>query len=154
MSKAPTYLLRVEKGALVPDDHATRLLLRANGYRPGDVLEARLSKARNPKFHRLAHAFGRVLADNLDDFTGMAAHSVLKRLQLESGVACDEMLIKVPNLGMCVQRIPRSLSFHSMDEAAFHDFYAALCRHVAKTYWPGLTTEQVEEMATLMTEAA
>lgn len=152
--KPEAFLLRVEKGALVPADHATVLRLREKGYRPGDELEAELRKARNPKFHRLAHAFGRVVADNLDEFEGIPAHNVLKRLQLEAGLACDEMLIKVPGVGACVHRIPRSLSFASMDETEFSEFYTALCRHVAKHYWPGLTEDQVEQMALMMPEAA
>lgn len=149
-----SFLLRVEKGALVPTDNATRLRLREKGYRPGDELEAELRKARNPGFHRLAHAFGRVLADNLDEFEGIPAHNVLKRLQLEAGLACDEMLIKVPGVGACVHRIPRSLSFASMDETEFSEFYAALCRYVAKHYWPGLTEDQVAELAAMFPEAA
>lgn len=152
--KPETFLLRVEKGALVPADHATTLRLREKGYRPGDELEAELRKARNPGFHRLAHAFGRVLADNLDEFTGIPAHNVLKRLQLETGIACDEMMIKVPGVGACVHRIPRSLSFASMDELEFNEFYTALCRFVAKHYWPGLTEQQVADMAAMMPEAA
>jgi len=146
-------LLRVSKGCLVPFDDMAAAMLRAKGYGMGDVLQADLSKSRNPAFHRFAHQLGSLLAENLDAFEGVNSHAVLKRLQIEANVGCDEMALMFPGVGPCVYRVPRSLSFGSMDEAEFKQVIAAMCRHISKTYWPTCTPEQVEAMASAWVEA-
>jgi len=143
-------MLRVVKGALQPADGYTAQRLRAKGYHIGDILSARLSKPRNPGFHRLAHAFGRLVAGNIDDFHGMDAHAVLKRIQWESGIGCEELGVKVPGVGFAVIRIPKSLSFASMDDGEFRELFRGLARHVAENYWPDLSPEQIEQMAATM----
>ena len=145
--------LRVERGRLVPFDDMAASMLRAKGYGLGDVVMADLAKSRNPKFHGLAHQLGSLLAENLDAFEGVNSHAVLKRLQIEANVGCDEMALMFPGVGPCVYRVPRSLSFGSMDEAEFKQVIAAMCRHISKTYWPTCTPEQVEAMASAWVEA-
>jgi len=140
-------LLRVEKGSLVPNDAATVELLRARKYKLGDVLAAELSKPRSPKFHRLAHSLGGMLAENIEAFAGMDAHRVLKRLQIEGRIACDEIPIHAPGVGPCAYFIPLSLSFESMDDGEFHEVIAAFCAYVSHKYWPSLEPEQIEQMA-------
>lgn len=80
----------------------------------------------------------------------MDAHQVLKRLQVEARVGCDELGIKIPGLGFAVQFIPRSLSFESMSEDEFRGVVRALCDHIARQYWPTMDAEQVERMAEAM----
>ena len=142
--------LRVERGALVPADDHARKVLRDRDYSIGDVVFAEVRKPRNPKYHRLAHALGQLLVENLDEFAELDAHSVLKRVQLEADIACDQMAINFPGLGPCTYRIPRSLSFESLDQTQFEAVYSAMCRHIAERYWPSLTPEKVAEMAGLM----
>lgn len=149
-----SFLLAVSKGALVPADNYTAERLRAKGYRMGDVLRATLAKPRNPRFHRLAHAFGKLCAENIERFEGMDAHKVLKTIQYEADIACERMTVKLPGLGMVEVRQTESLSFESMDEGRFREVYMAMCNHVSRAYWPGLTAEQVAEMAETMPEAA
>jgi hypothetical protein len=150
-----TILLRVVKGALVPADLPSARMLRERNYSIGDILSAELKKPRNPKFHRMVHALGQLLIDNVPEFEAYEdAHSVLKRLQLEANIACDSIAIKAPGLGMLEHRVPRSISFENMDQAAFEQVYSAFCKHIAKTYWPGLDPAQIEPMAELMKEAA
>lgn len=147
--------LRVVKGALVPADDFAAERLRQRGYHVGDELSAELRKARNPKFNRLVHQLGQLLIANVEAFAHYTdAHAVLKRLQIEADIACDHVAILVPNLGMVEQRIPLSLSFETMDEGQFQQVHAAFCRHIAKTYWPSLTEQQVADMASLMGQAA
>ena len=81
--------LRVTDKGFVPADRHSAEQMRSRGYSPGDVVFAEIRKPRHPGFHRLAHAFGQLLVDNLNDFAGMDSHKALKRLQLESGIACD-----------------------------------------------------------------
>lgn len=145
--RKPKTLWRVGKGMLVPHDANTTALLRARGYRMGDVLSAELSKPRNPKFHRLAHSLGELIASNLDAFEGVEAHSVLKRLQIEANIGCDEIALNFPGVGPCTYRVPRSLSFESMDEGEFKGVITAMCGYVSKTYWPSLSPEKIEAMA-------
>lgn len=145
--RKPKTLFRVGKGALVPHDAYTVAQLRAKGYHIGDVLAAQLSKARNPRFHRLAHALGELIAANLEPFAGIDAHDVLKRLQIEGNVGCDEVALNFPGVGPCTYRVPRSLSFESMDEGEFKAVIATMCSYVSKTYWPSLSPEKIEAMA-------
>lgn len=155
MSKKPErFMLRVEKGALKPADELTVQRLRAKGYSTGDVLSATLKKPRNPRFHRLAHALGQLIADNIEDFEAMDCHGVLKRLQWEANVGCEAMGVRIPGVGFQPVRIPKSLSFDNMDEGEFHEVMRGLSRYVAEHYWPDLEAWQIEEMAQCMVQEA
>lgn len=155
MKKQPErIMLRVSKGALVPADDLALGRLKARGYSLGDVVSAEIRKARNPAFHRKAHVLGRLLAENIDAFEGMDAHSVLKRLQLESGVGCESIAIYVPGVGMCEHRQAKSLSFENLDEGSFQELYTGLCQHVIKRYWPDMDEHTLEEAASLVGMAA
>ena len=147
-------LLRVTKGALVPMDELSRAELRRRAFGVGDVLRAELKKARHPEFHRLMHAFARLVAENIDAFAGLDAHSVLKRLQVEGNVGCDEIAVVFPGVGPCTYRVPRSLSFASMDEGEFREVSRAFAAYVARTYWKTCTAEEIERMAECMPSEA
>lgn len=147
-------LLRVERGALVPLDDLSRAELKRRSFKVGDVLRAELKKGRNPEFHRLMHAFARLVAENIEAFAGLDAHSVLKRLQVEGNVGCDEIAVVFPGIGPCTYRIPRSLSFASMDEGEFREVSRAFAAYVARTYWRTCTPEEIESMAACMPEVA
>ena len=144
------FALHVVKGGMQPADGLTASRLRDKGYRIGDLLFAELKKPRNPGFHRLAHSFGKLVCDNIDDFNGMNPHRALKRLQWESGIGCEEMGVQVPSVGYATVRIPLSLAFESMDDGEFREIFTGLARHVAERYWPDLTPEQIERMAEVM----
>ena len=136
--------------ALVPADALAEERLAERGYADGDSVSVAITKARNPRFHRLAHAFGRMVCENVPGFEHAGPHGALKRLQWESGIGCDEMAAKVPGAGIVPIRIPLSLSFSSMDEAEFREVLAGLCDHVAREYWHGLTVDEIESMAAVM----
>lgn len=150
-------LLTVAKGALIPGDGYTQKRLKERGYRVGDILLADLRKPRSPGFHRLAHRLGQLVAENIEEFAGLDGHQALKRLQVEGNIACDELPVFLTLFDQKIkvnQRIPRSLSFASMDEGDFRETLQAMCRFIAAEYWPDLTPEQIEEMAEAMPEAA
>jgi len=147
MSKPEKLMMIVDKGCFRPSDRYTSDRLRSRGYKTGDVVSAAITKPRNPRFNRLVHRIGQLCAANIEEFSGMDAHQAIKRLQLESGVACEEIAIKVPGLGMLMHRTPRSLSFESMDEGEYREAARGICRWIAQQYWPSMTAEQVEEMA-------
>jgi hypothetical protein len=148
----PRHALRVIRGGYAPADASTAAVLR-EGHRVGDLVFAEFTKPRNPGFHRLAHQLGGMLAENLDAFEGMGWHQVLKRLQIEGDIACEHIALLFPGVGPVEYRQARSLSYESMDEAEFRGVIAAMCKYVARTYWPTCTPEQVESMASCWVEA-
>lgn len=100
MSKAPSrrperFALRVVHGGFKPADVTTQSRLRGRAYDVGDLVFAEFKKPRNPGFHRLAHALGVLFVQNIEAFEHLDAHTALKRLQLESGVGCDEMMVPI-----------------------------------------------------------
>ena len=147
MSKRERILLRVERGALVPADAHSQQRLREKGYRVGDILAAELIKPRHPGFWRLAHRIGALCAENIEAFHGLNAHQAIKKIQVDAQLECDVTHTEIPGLGTLVSRTPRSLSFESMEQGQFFDLMKSLCRHIAETYWPHMTAEQVPAMA-------
>jgi hypothetical protein len=180
-TKPERFLMRVVTGALEPADAYVKRRLRERNYCTGQLLLAELKKPRNPGFHRLAHALGAMCAENIDEFAGLDAHDVLKRLQAESGIGCDMVVISAAvvwqriadaiavvagdGLRPALQTItrilgsihvavplPRSLSFESMDQGEFSEVFRGLCRYIAKTYWLDMTDDQIADMAELFPE--
>lgn len=123
---------------------------KARGYRANDEVRLEIRKPRNPKFNALAHALGSILVDNVPGFEGVDAHDALKRIQRECGVQCDEMTIELPGIGKVPVKVARSIGFDSMDEGAWAELWAAMCAYITKTYWPGLDSAAVEEMALMI----
>jgi len=177
------FALRVVKGGFQPADATTVARLRLRQYDMNELVFAEFKRPRNPGFHRLAHALGKLFVENIEAFDHLDPHACLKRLQLESGVGCDEIMVSAhtiwprivtwvgENIGqpfavvlqsaldaiggkatMIPVRIPRSLSYESMDEAEFQKVVAAICGHVSKTYWPSLTPKQIAAMADAMVD--
>lgn len=142
--------LIVGKGNFVPADEETKLRLRSYGFAIGEIVNAKITKPRNPRFHNMVHRLGRLCVENLDGFEQLNAHKAIKRLQYESGAGCDEMYAQVPDVGEAIIRIPKSLSFSEMDDVEFHELYQAIARHLATVYWPTLDSKQVERMAELV----
>lgn len=170
-------------GALAPSDEITAQRLRDRGYRIGDTVLATVSKPRSTGFHRLAHAMGQMAVDHLPGFEELDAHQALKRLQFEAGVGCEDMSIRSVDLwgqvidqirevmgdayarvlreGLREQgvpeipvRVPRSLSYESMDQGEFEAVMRAIARHIARTYWPEMDEDDVLEMADVFPEEA
>lgn len=147
MSKRERILLRVERGALVPADAHSQQRLREKGYRVGDILAAELIKPRHPGFWRLAHRIGALCVESIDALQGLTAHQAIKKLQFDAGIGCDITETEIPGVGVLVSRQPRSLAFENMEQGEFYELMKGLCRHIAETYWPHMTAEQVQEMA-------
>lgn len=139
---------------MVPGDGYTQKRLKERGYRVGDILLADLRKPRHPGFHRLAHRLGQLVAENIEAFEGLDGHAALKRIQIEAGIGCDEIPLRLPVIGQITYRVPRSLSYASMDQAEFEKTIRGMSEYIAREYWPDLTPEQIEEMAEAMPEAA
>jgi hypothetical protein len=156
--KPEKFMLRVIRGGFEPADPFVARRLRERSYKLGDFVAATLAKPRNPRFNNLAHRLGELIAENIDDFAGMNAHQVLKRIQIEADIACDLVPMWLPFIGKqrvrVDYRLPQSLSFESMEEGEFRAVVRLMSDYVASTYWHGLTPEQIESMAELMPESA
>lgn len=143
---------RVVKDSLTPADPSVTSRLREKGYKVGDLVFAELVKPRNPGFHRLVHRIGALCSQNIEQFSGMDAHTVLKRLQWEAGIGCEEIGVQVPGAGLAMMRWPMSLGYESMDEGEFREVAQGFCRHIAATYWKTLDADQIAEMAESMVQ--
>ena len=148
--KPEVHMMRVVKGGFTPADGFTQKRLRDRGLRVGDLIGCTIKKARSPGFHRKAHRLGQLVEKNIEGFEGVDAHTVLKRLQLESGIGCEEIRLLMPGIGPCSYRVPLSLSYDNMDQTEFEEVYSGFCQYIIKTYWPGMTEEQIEQMASLI----
>ena len=144
--------LRVIKGGFEPADRYAEAQLRNKKFKIGDVVRCDVRKLRNQKFNRLVHRIGQLVAENIEAFSGLDAHTCIKRLQIEGRIACDEIGIMVQGYGMVIQFIPRSMSFDSMDQAEYHDCAKQICRLIAERYWQGLEPDQIAEMAEYMVD--
>ena len=149
-TKPEKIYFKVIKGGLVPADNFAETQMRNKKLKIGDIVGALVRKLRNPKFNRLVHRIGQLCAANIEDFTGIEPHKVIKRLQIEGRIACDEIGVMVPGFGMVIQFIPRSMSFETMDEEEYHDCAKKICRVIAERNWKGLSPEKIEEMAGAM----
>lgn len=135
-----------DTGVMVPADGLAAGRLRSRKYHTGSIVFAELRKPRNPGFHALAHAFGQLLADNIEPFNDLDAHTVLKRLQVESGAGCEKIAAKIGSQIVPVN-VPISISFESMDQGEFDEVFAQLVDHVRREYWPTETNQAIKDMA-------
>ena len=134
--------LKVVKGGLQPADKYAESRLREKNYRVGDVVGAVITKLRSSGTNKNAHAIGNLMVHQHEFFNNMQAHTALKYLQIESGVACD-----IFGSGDKVIKVPRSLSFSEMEEGDFYEAIKGICRHISAHYWQDLTPEQIQIQA-------
>lgn len=147
-------MLRVIKGGFEPADSYVSGVLRQRGYAINDIVGAVITKINNPKFNGLHHRIGQLCAANIETFEGMEAHAVLKRLQWEGNIWCEEIPVFLDGGLVATMRFPRSMSFENMDDGERKIACRDMCRLIAKKYWPTITPEQVEAMAeSFVTEA-
>lgn len=85
--------LHPQARVLYPADRYNAGIMRERDYNTGDILYADLKKLRSRGLNAFLHQVAKLCAENLPEFEGMSAHSALKRLQLESGTACDEIQV-------------------------------------------------------------
>jgi len=134
-------------GALVPLTKWDARAMRDRKMHINVELRAELKQRRNVKFHRLSHALGALVVDQHEAFAGLSAHDALKRLQAESGAACETVAYDLPNgLGTLTRSEPRSLAFDEMDEGEFQQVMQTIVAHIRAKYWPDMTEETIAEM--------
>lgn len=132
-------------GAFVPNCDTDQHYLRERGYKVGEKVRAVLTKPRNEKFNRLVHGLGHLIVENIEGFEGLRAHDAIKKLQSIAKIHCHIETLTIEDV--VVQRfIPQSLSFDSMDEYTFQDFWSQCCKYLIDKHWLNLTEEELTEM--------
>ena len=81
------------------------------------------------------------MARNIDDFRGLTGHQVLKRLQAEAQIGCDEVAVRLEDGQKVVMFFPRSLAYDEMDQEEFEQVFRGFVEHVYERYWPDLQVE-------------
>lgn len=164
-------------GCLVPSSWSDARILRERKIRTNDLLRTAIHNPRNSKFHRLVHQLGTLVRENIDGFEYLNSHETVKRLQADSGVHCEPrevdaaplvnaildsaklalgesaarmLAAALPEIQTLQIMTPRSIAYDCMDELEFRQFWSGICEHLITRYWPGLTEEQITDMADLM----
>lgn len=133
MAKA---LMRKELNGLRPLDAQGEEAL--SKIKLGDMVMVEFKRPRNAKHHRKLWALLSLVIGNQDHY--QTAEQLLNGLKCATGHA-DEYPMKN---GQGVVMIPRSISFASMDQTEFEQWYdraiAVICKHVI----PGLSQEDLK----------
>lgn len=134
-----------EVGALVPMTQWDQRAMRERKLHVGAEVRAELKRKRNVKFHRLAHALGALLVDNVEGFESFDAHAALKRVQREAGIMCEEMTMDIPGIGTVTIKQPRSIAFDELDESEFGQLFEGVTHYIDQHYADGLCDAVREE---------
>lgn len=136
--------------ALVAGSDVDRFLLKERSYRAGDRVRAELKQPRDERRHRRVHRLGQLVAQSIDKFAGMDAHSVIKKLQGDAGVCCADEVFDLGTLGRVTRSVPESLAFDEMPEERFGEFWRGISRYLIDTYWQHLDEDQINDMVQMM----
>lgn len=128
-------------GALVPAHPIDQRLMKERRFHVDREVRAELKQPRNPAFHRLAHAIGHLLVDNVDGFETLTAHDALKRVQRESGTCCETMEIDLGSLGKVPVSVPRSIAFDEMPEDEFAELFKGVTDYIDANYQSAMTAD-------------
>jgi hypothetical protein len=134
-----------ERLAILASHPIDRRLMKERGFNRGDEVRLEVKRPRNVKFHRLLHAIGQVMVDNVDGWENLNSHDAIKRLQRESGVCCEEVEIDIPGMGKLLAKQAESLAFDEMPPERFELLFNGITDHIDKTYSPNFTTDVRDE---------
>lgn len=126
-------------------------LMKERGWHAGAEARAELKQSRNVKFHRLAHAVGNLLVDNVEEFRALNGHDALKQVQQRSGVCCEPIEIDLGTLGKVHAQVARSIAFDEMDEQEFGEFFRGVCDYIDQ-HFSSVMTDEVRAEYLLMVE--
>lgn len=130
-----------ERLAIVASHPIDRALMKERKFSEGDQVRMEIKRPRNIKFHRLMHAVGQVMVDNVAGWEHLTAHDAVKRLQRESGTCCEEIEIDIPGMGKLLAKQAESLAFDEMPPERFDTLFDGITKHIDATYSPDFTTD-------------
>ena len=102
----------------------------------GDIIWVDWKKPRNPRFHNKFMAMMRVVFDNQEEHQDI--ENIIAIVKIELGYYTTMMS------GRYEIRIPKSISFASMDEIKFDHFYNRAIAVCLTRWMPGNTKEELE----------
>ncbi len=123
-----------ERLAIVAAHPIDRKLMAERGFRRGDDVRLEVKRPRNVKFHRLLHAVGQLMVDNVEGWESLTSHDAVKRLQRESGVCCEEVEIDIPGMGKLLAKQAESLAFDEMLPERFEQLFEGITKHIGDYY--------------------
>jgi hypothetical protein len=148
-----TRLMAIRAGDLaskqrcfVAADHLADEDIDAARFRAGEVLECDLRRSRNPGYHRLVHALGKLVARDVDRFSGWGAHDVIKRFQMETGVGCTEIDLEIEGVETKA-KVPKSIAFGAMNQDEFQRLARAMAVRLVEYYGHGTDVDEVLAVA-------
>lgn len=129
--------LRKTLGGLVPDAEIDQE--RVKRFKMGEVVKAKISRPRNYAHHKKAWALARFIAENSDVYDNDV--KAMTALKLASG-HCT--YIPDPTTGELIAN-PDSISYESMDEDAFSDWYTNAVNGALKYIVPYMNKMAIEQ---------
>lgn len=118
-----------------------RQLMKERGYRAGDELRMEIKRRRNVKFHRLMHAVGALLVENVEGFEQFDAHGAIVHVQTLANVCCETQMVDIGTIkfgdisvpvGRVPVKVPRSMAFDEMDEDEAHTLFEGTTAYIAE----------------------
>lgn len=152
-TRSPEQAIRLTvraDGSFVPTDEASRRLCKDRGMRIGKNYITYFYEPRDEKQWATAHAVAGILAANVDEFTGMDSHAVLKRIQTDANVLMDTEVIDLGKLGKVTRSVPQSLAFGFLDQTRFNEAWRQMCEYVVSRYFGMIDANAVDELLKLM----
>ncbi len=127
-------LMQKHFGALRPMDEAGEEALRS--LPAGAVVRVSMKRPRNVLHHRKFFALLNLVLSNQEHYASQ--EELLDAIKIGVG---HVRLVQLPS-GQ-VYKIPKSISFGSMDQPAFEKFYDAVCDLIVDHFLPGVTKEEL-----------
>lgn len=122
-------------GALKPIDDAGEAVIRKLGQ--GEIVTVELKRERNIQHHRKLFAMLQIILENQDAYKSV--DDLLDVCKLRIGH------VRTVQTKEGIVRIPDSISFASMDQDSFNQFYDKACGWVITEVIPGLQRKDLDE---------
>lgn len=137
-------------GTFAPADAASRKLCKDRGMRVGRCYIVYAYEPRDERQWARAHQIGTFLVRNVEAFHGMSSHKALKKVQKDSGIACDTQVLDLGPLGKHEIRTPRTLAFGFMDNTEWTEIWRQMCEYIGRTYLGMIAADVVVDMEKIM----
>jgi len=121
-------------GALRPMDEAGEELLRS--LPGGAIVRVSMQRPRNVLHHRKFFALLNLVLSNQERYT--STDELLDAIKIGVG---HVRLVQMPN--GTIHKVPKSISFTSMDQPTFEKFYNDVADIIVKHFLPGVTNEEL-----------
>ena len=137
MSKQNLFV-KVENGALVPADADSRE--KIGRLKNGRLIMIRALAPRNPLQHRLLWHLARLVHENSENFT--SSEHVVEQMKIGTGLT-DRVQLIVPGIGTVIQERGKSISFESMPQAEFEEWFERVLDYTVIHLLPGIDKDEV-----------